>query len=694
MSTSAQRPPPPPPKPTPEEWHSHKDEIEDLYVFQEQKLSYVADTLRQRHGFIATQRMYKSRIKEWAFDQKTIREADWRFMFQEYHRRKNQSTPKETIFAIRENQLGRVAKPKTLKHIRNYIRRKRVSEEAFLSVPSDRNNFPHIRPLTPPLSPEPSSESASPASQMHDNSHDEPSPSSLSELAEPSYGRHDQSGWLRPSLTHPAPGSYDLREDPSHARYQILTEPNAEFRAVQTTRPPHDRRENSYTSSAPNDPREISTNSLVRGLQGLARQTLAPDRYNPSGELPPYRQIAGPPSPAPSGSSQVDDGLSGDDLASVFRDIDARVDCDETMAREGLYDPDEVLAFRWASRYFFACISKSQMNDVLAKASMKDATRVFELMLKSETRTPCRTIDQRYSPSHRSRYILSGLSLMFTVLTAHGRDDMLEEFLHDSLCTIDSFFRMEGHPLSIPYSYLLADTRSENVDDAIWDERLKEAHIKIRSIWGSESPNAVVSQYYWAWHILKRKRFEEAFKELTSCLSKAENLFGRRHIITLNCLVTIARASSEQGMYDTAIEWLESAIERSQFALSSEEHPFRFKLIERLGVMYRHVKRLDVAEKKFKIVVDGWKRSLGFSHELTAHAINQVADIMVQRGNPAEAIRYREELYREHAIQHARYWHWDDQHERQRYRHWYTQQKSHPGQPPLPVSATRLIELH
>ena len=47
-------------------------------------------------GFTATLRMFKSRIKEWNFDQKTIRQADWRFMCQEYVRRKKLSIPKET----------------------------------------------------------------------------------------------------------------------------------------------------------------------------------------------------------------------------------------------------------------------------------------------------------------------------------------------------------------------------------------------------------------------------------------------------------------------------------------------------------------------------------------------------------------------------------------------------------------------
>jgi hypothetical protein len=63
-------------KPSSQEWLNVKNDIERLYVVECHNLRYVAHVLEQRRGFIATLRMFKSRIKEWKFDQKTIREAD------------------------------------------------------------------------------------------------------------------------------------------------------------------------------------------------------------------------------------------------------------------------------------------------------------------------------------------------------------------------------------------------------------------------------------------------------------------------------------------------------------------------------------------------------------------------------------------------------------------------------------------
>jgi hypothetical protein len=165
-------------KPSPQEWLNVKNDIERLYVAECHNLRYVAHVLKHRRGFVATLRMFKSRIKEWNFDQKTIRQADWRFMFQEYVRRKKLSTPKETIFRVSQDRHGRVTKYKTIKHIRTYMRRKQVSEDEFLSSPSDGGSFPHIRPITPPLSPATSPASGSPSSQIDGDNTDAATPAS------------------------------------------------------------------------------------------------------------------------------------------------------------------------------------------------------------------------------------------------------------------------------------------------------------------------------------------------------------------------------------------------------------------------------------------------------------------------------------------------------------------------------------
>src|SRR5437016_5530217 len=83
--------------------------------------------------FLRYLRMFKSRIEKWNFNRKTIRRAEWKFMFQEYVRGKKQST--ETTFRISQGNHGRVTRYITIKEIRAYMRRIQVSEDEFLPSP-------------------------------------------------------------------------------------------------------------------------------------------------------------------------------------------------------------------------------------------------------------------------------------------------------------------------------------------------------------------------------------------------------------------------------------------------------------------------------------------------------------------------------------------------------------------------------
>jgi hypothetical protein len=170
-------------RPSPQEWLNVKDGIEKLYVAERHNLGYVARVLKHRHDFVATLRMFKSRIKEWNFNRKTIRRPEWQFMLQEYVQRKNQSTPKETTFRISQDNHGQVTKYKTIRDIRKYFRRIHVSEEDFLLSLSDRDSFPHIQSITPPSSPAISPVSASPASQIDANNTDAATLASLMDIS-------------------------------------------------------------------------------------------------------------------------------------------------------------------------------------------------------------------------------------------------------------------------------------------------------------------------------------------------------------------------------------------------------------------------------------------------------------------------------------------------------------------------------
>lgn len=598
-------------------------------------------TALEQRGFVgATERMFKSRIREWKLDSKTIREADWKYMFQVCTRRRKSSTPKETIFEIRPAIRRPTRVTKNYRDIMRYMRRIKVTEDHWLAEPFDSADFVHIRPMTPVSSP-----------TMH-------TPEAASSM-----GQIDDTG----------------------------------TNGIQSS------------SASPFNAPGMPSTLLERGSDKMARQTFWSIPHNSADESNLYRSIAGAPTllypqTYPSdGDSLLSDHISRiDEMDADHNDDDSMtepthqsVHASRAFSTVQSYTPDEdaELAFSWASRYFLACIFTNQMNTVQAEACMKDATRIFGLMLESECRSPCSVDD--YRPSHRSRFVLSGLSLMYTVLHAHGRGDMLEKFLENSRRTIAIFFKMEDHMLSVAYSYLLADVREDSVDLEYWEKRLREAYDRISMLWDRQSPNAIVVHYYWSWHLLKCRRYEETIQQLTSCLQNAERVFGKCHIITVNCLTTIARAYSEQMQCDTAKTLLEDAIQRSQHALGSMEHPFRFKLIERLGMLHQQTGNLDLAEANFREVVRGRVTCLGFRHSHTSHAEFKLHEIMSQQGKHTERSQSIAQLEHEYATQHENNWgNADNEHDQPLYRRWCEEpNRQYPFvQPPLPVD--RLVHFH
>jgi Tetratricopeptide repeat len=127
-------------------------------------------------------------------------------------------------------------------------------------------------------------------------------------------------------------------------------------------------------------------------------------------------------------------------------------------------------------------------------------------------------------------------------------------------------------------------------------------------------------------------------------------MFGEYHIFTINCLSTIARALSEQGKFAEAMPWLVDTIKRSQNALGSE-HPFCYKLIERLGDLQQQLGDIPSAEATFRDVVEGRKRSLGLHHGHTSFIAHKLANLLTQQGKRAECDKLVRELDEEHEEQ-------------------------------------------
>src|SRR5271163_495074 len=111
---------------SPKEWEEKRTLITRLYSVENRRLVDVCKILSEQHGFNATERSLKHRIRVWHLDKKQ-KDPEMRMVANLYLRRKAQG--KESAFRIRGRDVD-------IDEIRRYFRRKGVRRLEMLSIDS------------------------------------------------------------------------------------------------------------------------------------------------------------------------------------------------------------------------------------------------------------------------------------------------------------------------------------------------------------------------------------------------------------------------------------------------------------------------------------------------------------------------------------------------------------------------------
>ncbi|KAH7327110.1 Clr5 domain-containing protein [Rhexocercosporidium sp. MPI-PUGE-AT-0058] len=125
-------------------WDSHKEEIYQLYVDQNMTLKETMDAMETNHGFKASLRKWKMKIKEWKFE-KNLPANEMKFIAAKADKRKAEDG-KETIFFRGNIMIG-------LERLRNFKKRKLTAVEVA-DLPILVDTPPNITYLTPKTSSE------------------------------------------------------------------------------------------------------------------------------------------------------------------------------------------------------------------------------------------------------------------------------------------------------------------------------------------------------------------------------------------------------------------------------------------------------------------------------------------------------------------------------------------------------------
>jgi hypothetical protein len=126
--------------PAPEKWDAHRAKIADLY--KNNTLKVVRAIMQRDHDFIASEKMYKTRIMEWGLDKKR-KAGEMSLALRTIEQRKAEG--KNTCVVIRERTMSE-------RDVRNYFKRQKTSV-APKKLPKNgaAGRLPsHIRSFTPP----------------------------------------------------------------------------------------------------------------------------------------------------------------------------------------------------------------------------------------------------------------------------------------------------------------------------------------------------------------------------------------------------------------------------------------------------------------------------------------------------------------------------------------------------------------
>lgn len=581
--------------PSPEGWQQAKPLIEQLYVQQDRPLKEVRAYLAEHRKFLATERMFKQRLKEWGFDRKKVKAAEWRHMLRVTRQRRNEG--KDSAFRVN----GKVI---VWSNIRKHLKRKKKTEDEFLSAGPEAEAVEDVVCYTPPGSPH-LSVTQTTSTQILLSTHRSTYTSQSSTQTSPEQSRvclltssfspiSEQSG--------PPTASLPDSPNPSVASESSSTIPGAELQSI-ALRPINIKRLPPLDEAAALRISLMMTGSHNRSIP------LAQAEYPP-------------PNLALALKSDRVDGRSSISHSSI-PEINKPV---LLVSTNGPLS-DEDTASRWVVYYFQACMCESQGDHKGMRENVEQASQVFEDMLAT------------FNP-----YLLTGLTLMTSILYFHGHVEILKQFLEDSCQAIGRKF-VKTHPIIVPYRYMLVSVCGNQTEEGSMSDELVQAYHAFELTWGKVHPNTLTALYYYGCSLLDAGKFDAAEVALQNCCQRSEENLGYSHFLTVWTLATISRtlSTSDRAREAEAVGYLKAAINRCR-RMMHEEHPYCLELNRHLAMIHLKLGNLAEVESLYRFVLDGRIKVLGLGKQITQASIDDLHDVLVAQNKLPEAAQLRAEM--------------------------------------------------
>jgi tetratricopeptide (TPR) repeat protein len=266
-------------------------------------------------------------------------------------------------------------------------------------------------------------------------------------------------------------------------------------------------------------------------------------------------------------------------------------------------------ATRWVALCFSACIYLTRGEAELSMRSLAEAATVFEDML-----------------IRRDDLILTDLHLMVTILHMYDQSDIAKSITHSASAVAERLlYPTDSIRLTLQWEVAAADLRLE--ESGFGSGMLLQVYTDFEMERTLSHPWTIAALYNLAWMLLyegslagegvdPQPIYTEAADMLQKVYVASCASLGSAHMQSITALTTLARAQSNLGKDDKAIESYKNAIHDCRYTLG-RSHPYRLEAMRRLALMYEKKGQKEKMEPLYWDVLRGRITMLGRHHPWT-----------------------------------------------------------------------------
>jgi tetratricopeptide (TPR) repeat protein len=252
--------------------------------------------------------------------------------------------------------------------------------------------------------------------------------------------------------------------------------------------------------------------------------------------------------------------------------------------------------------------------------SLTEAATVFEDML-----------------TRRDDLVFTALHLMVTILHMHDQSEIAESIVGSAAAVAQRLLKPED-PIRLTLEWEAAAAGLGLDESGLGSQMLRQVYTDFETELTLSHPWTIAALSNLAWMLLYEGSYVDEGVDPQPIYTEAADLLqkgyvascaslGSAHMQSITALTTLARAQSNLGEDDKAIETYTKAIRDCRYTLG-RSHPFRLEAKRRLALMYEKKGQKEKMEPLYWDVLRGRVAMLGRHHPFTEGAKDDLITLL------------------------------------------------------------------